>query len=74
MRRRGSLRQLAPEPTLREEIAKALLNKGISLSKLGRNDEEIAVYNNVLARFSTGTETALRENVARALYNKGDLR
>jgi hypothetical protein len=56
---------------LREQVAKALVNKGARLGVLGRSDEAIAVYADVLARFGTATELALREQVAKALVNKG---
>ncbi|MDD4929207.1 MAG: tetratricopeptide repeat protein [Gallionella sp.] len=51
--------------------AKALLSKGITLGQMQRNEEEIAVYDEVLRRYGEATETALRERVAKALLNKG---
>jgi hypothetical protein len=38
---------------------------------LKRSDEEIAVYDAVLARFGESTEAALREQVAMAFVSKG---
>jgi len=61
----------AAEPALREQVAVALRNKGFRLGTLGRNEEEIAVYDDLLARFGTATEPALREKVAMALRYKG---
>ena len=52
-------------------VANALLNKGVTLGALGRSEEAIAVYDDLLARFGTATELPLREQVAKALVNKG---
>ena len=40
-----------PNSTLRELVAKALFNKGVTLGQLGRREEEIVVYDDVVARF-----------------------
>ena len=48
-----------------------MVNKGFRLGALGRSDDELAIYDNVVAEFSLATELALREQVARALMNKG---
>jgi len=49
----------------------ALLLKAFGLGTLGRSDEAIGVYDELLARFGNATEPALREQVAQALFNKG---
>jgi tetratricopeptide (TPR) repeat protein len=54
-----------------ERQAWALLSNGFVLGTLGRSQEEIAVYDDLIARFGTATEPALREPVARALVSKG---
>jgi hypothetical protein len=53
----------APELPLRESVAKALVNKGVSLTALDRNAEAIKVYDNVLARFGNTPDLTLREAV-----------
>jgi tetratricopeptide (TPR) repeat protein len=58
-----------PEPELREQVARALYNQGGTLALLGRSEEAIEVYDELVDRFGNATE--LREQVARALYNKG---
>ncbi|HHT9115414.1 MAG TPA: hypothetical protein ACFYEL_02985, partial [Candidatus Wunengus californicus] len=63
----------ATEPALRERVAKALVNKGITLGSLNQSKDEIAVYDEVVRRFGEATEPALREEVAKALVNKGIL-
>ena len=55
---------------MREQVAKAMVNKAVRLGELGRGTEEIAVYDDVIARFGTAKEPALRERAARALLNK----
>ncbi len=61
----------ASAPDEQVAVAKALVDEGIRLRTLSRGKEEIAVYDDVLARFSTARKPALREQVARALLNKG---
>ena len=52
-------------------MAGALFNKGVTLGTLGRSEEEIAVYDEVVKRFGEAGEAALRAQVADALFNKG---
>ncbi len=63
-----------PEP-LREAdmvtLARALVNKGVTLGQLGRNEVAVGVCDEVVKRFGEATELTLREQVARALFNKG---
>ncbi len=51
--------------------AVTLVNKGITLGALNRSEEEIAVYDDVIARFEMTKDAALKMQVARALFNKG---
>ena len=53
-----------PEPVLREQVARALVNKGVRLGQLGHSeDAEMAVYEEVVARFG---EAAAGAGPARA--------
>jgi hypothetical protein len=52
-------------------VARALVNKGVTLGELGRPEEAIRVYDDVLTRFGGRSEAALAEQVARALVSKG---
>ena len=54
-------------PALREQVAKALYNKGVELGALGRSADEMATYREVLARYGDDPAPALREVVARAV-------
>lgn len=63
--------QHADEPVLREQVAKALVNKGIAHSNLNQNEDVIPLCDEVVKRFGEAVEPALRELVARALFNKG---
>ena len=56
----------ATEPPLREQVAKALVNKGIRLGQLQRRGEELAAYDDLIARFGDATEPGLREQVEEA--------
>ncbi|MEZ5381377.1 MAG: hypothetical protein R2754_06210 [Microthrixaceae bacterium] len=46
-------------------------NAGVVLGELGRSDEAIGVYDEVVARYGDDTEPAVREQVAGALVSKG---
>ncbi len=56
---------------MREQVARALFDKGCTLGELGRSAEAIATYDDLLARFGAATELQLCEIVAMALVNKG---
>ena len=56
----------AAEPLLREQVAEALLYKGITLGELDRHDAEIAAYDELIERFGAATESVLSEAVNRA--------
>jgi tetratricopeptide (TPR) repeat protein len=51
--------------------AKALISKAVEFSTLGRNEDEIAVYDDLIAQFGSASELPLREQVAVALDKKG---
>ena len=55
----------APEAALREPVAKALVNKGVTLGVLGRSEGDRGLRR-VLARFGDAPEAALRDAAARA--------
>lgn len=59
------------ETVLQEQVAKALVNKGITLGQLTRAEEEICVYDEVMHRFGNSTETVLQAQMSKALVNKG---
>ncbi|MEW5734056.1 MAG: AAA family ATPase [Thermodesulfobacteriota bacterium] len=52
------------------EVAQAFVNKGAALGELKRRKEEIAVYDDLLARFGDRMETPIAEMAAKALINK----
>ncbi len=58
-----------PDWLLRE--AKARHGQGYCLAIMGRQEEAIAAYDEVLRRFGDSSESALKEPVAKALVNKG---
>jgi tetratricopeptide (TPR) repeat protein len=55
-----------------EKAAQALLNKGVMLSRLRRNEEAIVVYDALIAKYEADPAAALRELVANALMSKGN--
>jgi tetratricopeptide (TPR) repeat protein len=55
----------------RRWCARALFNKGVSLGAMGRSEEELAAYNDIVGRFGAASELPLRVLVSRALLNKG---
>ncbi len=57
-------------PALQEQVARALVNKGVRLGRLNRHEDAIAACDEVVARFGDKEVPALQEQVARALFNK----
>jgi tetratricopeptide (TPR) repeat protein len=54
------------DPFEREVLARALVDKAITLSRSGQREEAIAICEDVVARFGSASEPALRERVALA--------
>lgn len=54
-----------------EEFAKVLFGKGLSLGKLDKFEEAIAVYEQIDQRYGKDDTPAMRDLVAIALFNKG---
>ena len=61
----------ADEPALSVQVAVALVNKGVTLGRLGRAEDEVAAYDLVVDRFGAAPGPAAGEQVAVALVNKG---
>ncbi|MBO6085346.1 MAG: tetratricopeptide repeat protein, partial [Acetobacter sp.] len=59
------------ELSLKEQVARALYNKGVVLSQVGQREESVKSYDEVIRRFGGESELSLKEQVARALVNKG---
>jgi NADP-dependent 3-hydroxy acid dehydrogenase YdfG len=55
---------------LGERTAKALVNQGFTLGQLGRGDEALAVYEQVVRRFGERDELPLAEQTALALVDQ----
>jgi len=66
---------LSGEPIYRAAVQlrvnSALFNKGVVLAQLGRAEEAIAVYDELVSRAGGSRQLGLRENAVRALFNKG---
>jgi tetratricopeptide (TPR) repeat protein len=56
--------------TLQHICAYASVARGVNLAVLGRSDEQIAVYDDVIARYGGSKERDMREVVLRALEEK----
>jgi tetratricopeptide (TPR) repeat protein len=67
--------QIAPgdvfRPAVQLRVNAALFNKGVVLAQLGRGEEAISTYDDLVRRSGGSREAGLRENAARALFNKG---
>jgi tetratricopeptide (TPR) repeat protein len=50
--------------------AVTLFNKGVALGNMGKREEEIQVYDDVVQRFGESQDLTLREQVAKALSYK----
>ena len=53
------------------QVAEMLFNKGVAMVSLGKHDDGIAAYDEVVRRFGRSDAPELSEPVARALLNKG---
>ncbi len=58
-----------PSPALREQVARALYNRGVALGQLDRPQEALGAYQQLIDDYRD--DPALREQVARALNNWG---
>jgi tetratricopeptide (TPR) repeat protein len=58
-------------PAVELRVFSALFNKGVVLAQMGRADEAIAVYDDLVGRTGGSRQLGLRENAVRALFNKG---
>jgi tetratricopeptide (TPR) repeat protein len=56
---------------LREQVARALNNRGTALRELGRPQDALAAYQQVVDDYGDDPSPVLRERVARALNNRG---
>ena len=54
------------DPALREQVAKALYNRGVALGQLGRPQEALAAYQQVISDYGNDPAPGLREAVERA--------
>lgn len=61
----------AYRPAVELRVNSALFNKGVVLAQMGRVDEAIAVYDDLVGRTGGARQLGLRENAVRALFNKG---
>jgi len=59
------------ELNIQEQVAKALMGKGTTLSELGELGSEIDAYDEVIKKFGDSNELVLQDRVAAALVNKG---
>ncbi len=57
--------------SIQKDVALALSNTAVELNKLGRHTAEIAIYDQIVLRYSSNELAYLRERVAKALYAKG---
>lgn len=60
----------AADPELREQAARALVSKGITLGEMKRAEEAIAVYDDVVRRYASDPGPSLGEPVSGALLKK----
>jgi hypothetical protein len=64
--RSDSAHPAGPQPggAVREQVARALFNKGVTLGQLDRSMEAIAVYDDVVARFADDQSPLVQEIVS----------
>ena len=67
----GELSMRVDDVELHRLVAITLFNKGVTLGNLGRSEDAIAVYDEVVERYGAPNDAALRQQVGSALVNKG---
>lgn len=60
-----------PAPKLRRQIARAMLNLGVTYRQNGQSDEAIETYLQIIQRYEEDSSPAMREQVAKAMMNLG---
>jgi tetratricopeptide (TPR) repeat protein len=60
-----------PEPTIREQVAKALMYRSTISAAIGLSEQAVETYSEIITRYGNDTEPAIREQVATALVAKG---
>ena len=58
-------------PEVQEAVAKALVNKGVGLSRQGAHEAAIKVFDELVERYGESGIPEVQEAVATALFNKG---
>jgi len=56
---------------LHDRVARALMNRGITLGQMGRSEEEIAAYDELMRRYGDNPGAVFQLRVATVLVNKG---
>ena len=59
------------EPSLRESVASAFVNKGFLLNLIGHIQESLQAYDEAIERFGNAAEPSIQGHVTRAMINKG---
>lgn len=59
------------EPAIQLKVHSAIFNKGVVLAQLGRAEEAIASYDELVRRSGATPGRGLRDSAVRALFNKG---
>ena len=63
----------ATDQALRDEVATALLNKGITHGLSDRPDEAVAAYDEVIRRYSGDTDPVYKKIVLQAICNAAEV-
>jgi hypothetical protein len=58
------------EPLLKEQVAKALFNRGVLFGRQGKTVDERAMCDEIVRQIGDAADTGLKVMVARALFNK----
>ena len=61
------------KPSLRSQFATTILNKARSLTELGRKEEALATYDDLVQRFNESGDLSLRKAIVTALVEKGTI-
>ena len=63
------LKKIENTEAIKEQIVKALVNKGVTLGQLDKSEEAIKVYDELFHTFKDTSNEAIKEQIANALLN-----
>jgi tetratricopeptide (TPR) repeat protein len=71
MKKQREVKHSQDSDTMREQLASALFNKGVTLEEQGEDDDAILAYDELIKCYAQDSDPSIRRLVAQAMFNKG---